>query len=251
MGLVLGMTGGGGSIMTVPILVYLFRVDVILATSYSLFIVGFASLVGGYSYLKRGDINLKAGALFAVPSFFGVYLSRAFIIPNLPDPVFTVFEIAVSKPTLIMSAFAILMLVTSFSVLNKAKKTEVKILINPPHVIMQGFAVGMVTGFVGAGGGFLIVPALVVLLGLPMKTAVGTSLIIIAANSAVGFLGDILYGLAVDWFLLLTLLFAALVGLFIGITLAKKVSDTNLKRGFAYFVLVMGLCILADQLWRL
>ncbi|MDZ4083145.1 MAG: sulfite exporter TauE/SafE family protein [Bdellovibrionales bacterium] len=256
MGLSLGMIGGGGSILTVPILVYLFGINPILATAYSLFIVGLTALFGGVGYLKKGEVDLKTGFIFAVPSFVGVYLTRRFVIPNLPDPVFSVGEMAISKSLLIMLVFAVLMLAASISMI-KARKpaTAPKAPLSPAMkfglISLEGLVVGGVTGFVGAGGGFLIIPALVVLVGMPMKIAVGTSLFIIAAKSLIGFIGDLQGTAVIDWKLMLTVAAIAIVGLFIGMNLSKKVSETALKKGFGYFVLIMGAFILFDQIKRM
>jgi uncharacterized protein len=255
MGLSLGMIGGGGSILTVPILVYLFSINPILATAYSLFIVGLTALVGGAFYYKKGEVDLKTGFIFAIPSFIGVYLTRAYVVPQMPDPVFSVGAQVISKPLLIMLVFALMMVVASISMI-KTKKAEIKTHQFTPRtrfllISIEGLVVGCITGFVGAGGGFLIIPALVLLVGMPMKIAVGTSLFIIAAKSLLGFIGDVQHQPYIDWRLLLTVSVIAIAGLFLGMTLSKKVSEKTLKTGFGYFVLVMGAFILFDQIKRM
>ncbi len=256
MGLSLGMIGGGGSILTVPILVYLFSINPILATAYSLFIVGLTALVGGGFYLKKGEVDLKTGFVFAVPSFVGVYLTRAFVIPKLPDPVFMLGSHTVSKPLLIMLVFAVLMVVASVTMIRTKKSPpapakEISAKNRFLLISLEGLVVGAITGFVGAGGGFLIIPALVLLVGMPMKIAVGTSLFIIAAKSLLGFIGDLQHQAFIDWKLLLTVSGIAILGLFVGTTLSKRVSDKTLKKGFGYFVLIMGAFILYDQLKKM
>lgn len=256
MGLTLGMIGGGGSILTVPILVYLFSINPVLATAYSLFIVGLTALVGGASYLKKGEVDLKTGFIFAVPSFVGVYLTRAYLIPQLPDPVFTIGAHAISKALLIMLVFAVLMVVASISMIRVQKPRVLDSKTFSPTtrfllISLEGLVVGGITGFVGAGGGFLIIPALVLLVGMPMKIAVGTSLFIIAAKSLLGFIGDVQRQAYIDWKLLLTVSAIAIMGLFVGMALSKKVSEKALKKGFGYFVLIMGTFILFDQLQKM
>jgi len=263
MGLSLGMIGGGGSILTVPILVYLFAIPPVLATAYSLFIVGLTALVGGLSYLRKGEVDVKIGFIFAVPSFVGVYLTRAYVMPSLPDPVFSVGTLLVSKPLLIMLVFSVMMLAASISMIRGGKKdssakdqstkTPTAKTQSTPWLLIgaEGLIVGGVTGFVGAGGGFLIIPALVVLVGLSMKRAVGTSLMIIAAKSLLGFTGDLQTGTQMDWTLLISISAIALIGLFVGMNLVKKVPEQVLKKAFGYFVLVMGSFILFDQLIRI
>lgn len=256
MGLSLGMIGGGGSILTVPILVYLFAINPVLATAYSLFIVGLTALVGGGFYLKKGEVDLKTGLIFAVPSFLGVYTTRAYVVPQLPDPVFTLGSHAISKSLLIMLVFAVLMVAASISMIKSKKvsaveKAKVSSVNRFLLISLEGLVVGGITGFVGAGGGFLIIPALVLLVGMPMKIAVGTSLFIIAAKSLLGFIGDVQHQAYIDWKLLITVSGIAIVGLFIGMSLSKKFSEKTLKTGFGYFVLIMGSFILYDQLQRM
>jgi uncharacterized membrane protein YfcA len=255
MGLSLGMIGGGGSILTVPILVYLFGTNPITATAYSLFIVGSTALVGGLVYLKKGEVDLKTGFIFAVPSFIGVYLTRAYVVPSLPDPVFQIANFSFSKPLLIMLVFALLMVAASISMIKTKKEEAKKVQLSAKSklilIAVEGLVVGGVTGFVGAGGGFLIIPALVILVGMPMKIAVGTSLFIIAAKSLIGFTGDLQQHSHIDWKLLITISIIAVVGLFIGMLLSKKVSEKALKKGFGYFVLIMGTFILIDQISKL
>lgn len=255
MGVSLGMIGGGGSILTVPILVYLFGTNPVTATTYSLFTVGFTALVGGLSYLKKGEVDLKTGFIFAVPSFIGVYLTRAYLVPALSDPVFSMGSFVFSKPLLIMLVFAVLMVAASISMIGSNKAEASKAVLSPTAKILligtEGFIVGGVTGFVGAGGGFLIIPALVILVGMPMKIAVGTSLFIIAAKSLIGFIGDLQHHTQIEWSLLITMTGVAVFGLFIGMYLVKKTSEKGLKKGFGYFVLLMGAFILFDQLKKL
>jgi uncharacterized membrane protein YfcA len=248
------MIGGGGSILTVPILVYLFAIDPILATAYSLFIVGLTALAGGIGYLRQGEVDLKTGFLFALPSFLGVYLVRAYGVPALPDPVWTLGEISLRKPLLIMGVFAMLMVLASVTMIRGPRAPTQKAPLSPRArialIAAEGLVVGAVTGFVGAGGGFLIIPALVILVGLPMKKAVGTSLFIIAAKSLIGFVGDLQHQVLIDWNLLLSIAAIAVIGLFLGMKLAKKLPEVLLKKGFGYFVLVMGCLVLADQIQK-
>lgn len=257
MGISLGMIGGGGSILTVPILVYLFSINPISATSYSLFIVGVTALVGGIFYYKKNEVDLKTGFIFAVPSFIGVYLVRVFLMPHLPDPVFQFGHLVFSKPLLVMLVFSVMMIGASISMIRTKNSPTEKVKLNLTTrvflIAIEGFIVGGVTGFVGAGGGFLIIPALVVLIGLPMKIAVGTSLVIIAAKSLIGFVGDLqrIDHSNVNWTLLLVMTGIAISGLFVGTILSQKFSDKKLKIGFGYFVLVIGAFVLFDQLVRL
>lgn len=250
-GVSLGLIGGGGSILTVPVLVYLFGVDPVLATAYSLFVVGTTSLVGTIPKYKGGEINLKTALIFGIPSIAAVYATRAFIVPAIPAHVFSIGDLVITKSLMMMIIFAILMVLVSFSMIrSKKKKTDEtgEQKFNYPMILLEGAVVGVLTGLVGAGGGFLIIPALVLLSKLPMKQAVGTSLLIIAAKSLIGFTGD-LGKQTMDWTLLLIVTGLAVAGIFIGNALSKKISADSLKKGFGWFVLVMGIYILVKELF--
>ena len=195
-GVSLGLIGGGGSILTVPVLVYLIGINPVLSTAYSLFVVGTASLVGSFTYMKKRLVNYRAALVFAVPSLIVVFLTRKFLIPAIPDPVFTLSSFTLHKGAGIMGLFALIMLAAAFSMIRQRNDDNgppesTPLAFNYPLIAAEGAAVGLLTGLVGAGGGFLIIPALVLFAKLPMKMAVGTSLLIIAAKSLIGFLGDV------------------------------------------------------------
>ncbi len=250
-GISLGLIGGGGSILTVPVLVYLFQVDAVLATTYSLFVVGATSLVGSTSYFKDNLIDLKTVITFGLPSIVGVYLSRHFILPQIPNSLFQIGNFHVSKSMFLMLVFAVLMLVASFKMIKKDKReispTNQKY--NYPLVIFQGLMVGVITGFVGAGGGFLIIPALVGLLKTPMKKAIGTSLLIIAINSVFGFLTSYEHFGEINWMFLMIISGLAILGIIIGARLSKNIDGKKLKPAFGWFVLVMGIFVIVKEMF--
>lgn len=254
MGIILGLMGGGGSILTVPILVYLFTLSPMIATGYSLFVVGNTALIGSLMYIRKGDVDFQAGIAFAVPSMIGVNLSRGIILPQIPAIVAQIGTFTLTKEILVMVTFATLMIAASYSMIRK-KKDQKSLKIHPALRVgligMQGLVVGVIAGFVGAGGGFLIVPALVFMAGLNMRHAVGTSLMIIAFQSLVGFAGDISRGQAFDWYLLGAVSACAVAGIIVGSMFAHKIKEQKLKAAFGWFVLIMGITILTEQLSRL
>jgi uncharacterized membrane protein YfcA len=251
-GISLGLIGGGGSILTVPVLVYLFGVDPVLATAYSLFIVGSTSLVGTIPKYKQGFVNLKTAIIFGIPAIAAVFATRAFIIPVIPKEIFSIGSFVFTKPILMMILFAVLMVFASISMIrekknkNAAEAGEQKF--NYPLILLEGLVVGTLTGLVGAGGGFLIIPALVLLSKLPMKQAVGTSLLIIAAKSLIGFTGDLKH-YTMDWQLLLIVTSLAIAGIFFGNWLSHKIDGARLKKWFGWFVLIMGIYIIVKELF--
>ena len=197
-GLSLGLIGGGGSILTIPILVYLFKIDPELATSYSLFIVGLSALFGCYSHYKMGNLKIKAALYFAIPSVFSILIIREVIFPQIASTLFSIASFQVSKDFLIMIVFSVLMILAAVSMIRRKLPEIVSSSTNYVQLGVIGFVVGIITGFLGAGGGFLIIPALLFFANLPMKQAVGTSLLIIFINSAIGFGGDLYIGTPID-----------------------------------------------------
>lgn len=250
-GLTLGLLGGGGSILTVPILVYLLALNPVTATAYSLFVVGTTSLVGSIRNLSKGMVDVKVAVVFAIPAFIAVYLTRRFLVPAIPEEIFTIGDFVLTKDLGIMLFFAIIMLLASITMIRGRKsenEEERKIKLNIPLIIIEGVVVGMLTGIVGAGGGFLIIPALVLFANLPMKRAVATSLVIIAAKSLIGFIGDV-QNLEIDWTFLLLFTGISIIGIFIGIYLNRFINEKPLKKAFGWFVLLMGIYIIAKELF--
>jgi uncharacterized membrane protein YfcA len=248
-GLSLGLVGSGGSILTVPVLVYLFQIPPTLATSYSLFVVGSTSFIGFLFQARQKMISFKAVLLLGIPSLVTVLLIRQFILPIIPDQLLEIGAFVITKSATTMILFALLMLGSSVSMLtgNKVRSTD------PPapqmyQLLAVGVGLGLVTGFLGAGGGFLIVPALVVLFQMPIRKAIGTSLTIICINTLIGFVGDVGH-VELDWPFLLTLVSITVTGYLIGAYLSKFVSSQQLKRGFGWFVLTMGIYIISRELF--
>lgn len=248
MGFTLGLLGGGGSILTVPILVYVLAIEPVLATAYSLFVVGATATVGAFRKSKLGLVDWKTGLLFAIPSLVAVFFTRYTLVPAIPEVLFDLGSFTFSKEIGIMVFFALVMLVAAYSMIRGRKESQAEEKeLNIPLVLVEGLVVGVVTGLVGAGGGFLIVPALVLLVGLEIKIAVGTSLIIIAIKSLIGFLGDLGSGQEIDWYFLSLFSTFSVLGMFLGIYATQFVKPQALKKGFGWFVLGMGIFILLKE----
>ncbi len=253
-GISLGLIGSGGSILTVPILVYIMGVNPVLATAYSLFIVGTTALVGGVQSSIQKKVDFKTVLIFGAPSIAAVYATRLWLVPLIPDILFEMNGFEMTKPIALMVLFSIVMILASISMIRPSDKKEesaedVQLSYNYPMILAEGALVGVLTGLVGAGGGFLIIPALVLLARMPMKLAVGTSLFIIAAKSLIGFLGDLQTTSEIDWILLSMFTLFAVIGIFIGIMLSKKIPGSKLKTSFGWFVLIMGIYIIVKELF--
>ncbi|CAN5825260.1 sulfite exporter TauE/SafE family protein [soil metagenome] len=253
-GISLGLIGGGGSILTVPILVYVMGVNPVLATSYSLFIVGSTALVGAFNNYRKGLVSIKTALLFGVSSIATVFITRKIFMPAIPAVLFSKGNIHITQSMATMILFAVLMLMASIAMIKK-KTTDNGLVVSSqsnttqlPKLLLYGVAVGLATGFLGAGGGFLIIPALVLLIKMPMKQAIGTSLLIIALNSLIGFTGDIGH-FEIDWKFLLTITLIAVTGIFIGGFLARKIDGEKLKNAFGWFVLIMGIYIIIKEIF--
>lgn len=248
-GLSLGLVGGGGSILTIPILVYLFKIDPELATSYSLFIVGITAGLGCISHYRMGNLKIKSALYFAVPSIFAILIIREVIFPQIAETLFSIASYNVSKNFLIMIVFSILMILASISMI-RTKTIQIQgATTNYTQLAIIGFFIGIITGFLGAGGGFLIIPALLFFAKLPMKQAVGTSLLIIFINSSIGFAGDLYINTPIDYPFLLIISSIAFIGMLVGTQISKRIDGSKLKPIFGWFILIMGLYIITKEIF--
>ena len=246
-GLLAGALGGGGSILTVPVLVYLLGEEPHAASGSSLMIVGLNALVGAWLHMRDGHVKLKTALMFGASGIVAAYLGGR-LSQLLPSPV-------------LLTLFALLMILVAALMLRgtkvapngadktrKAEETNGRVSdLHWPRVLAGGIAVGFLTGFLGVGGGFLIVPALVLLLSMDMRDAVGSSLIVIAINSGAGLLGH-LTDSSLNWTLIAPLATGGFVGLLLGTRIANKLPAPLLRQGFAAFVILLGVTLLAINL---
>jgi uncharacterized protein len=250
-GMTLGMLGSGGSILSVPILVYVMGIEPTLATAYSLFVIGTTSLVGGIHKAKQQLVDFYKVILFGIPAILSVFVTRKILVPRIPDVIFSTENFTLTKSVLIMVVFAFVMIFASVRMIKPLKEKIVieEVQLNYFKIALMGILIGLISGFVGAGGGFLIVPTLLFFAKTPMKMAVGTSLFIVSAQSLIGFTGDIMSNQIIDWKLLEYFTLASIIGIFIGNFISKKVEDNKLKTSFGWFVLAMGIYIIIRELF--
>lgn len=249
MGLTLGLIGAGGSILTVPILVYFLEVNPVIATGYSLFVVGTAALFGAARYWQKGKVNVKVALLFAMPAMIAVWLTRKILLPALPAEM-----LGISKDSFIMLLFAVLMMAAAVFMLKPIPEQRISPAVPSRFLYalrlsLGSFSVGLLTGMVGAGGGFLIIPSLIALFRISMKEAIGTSLAIIAMNAFVGFSGDLSLGIELNWFLLIVFIALTLIGMGLGTSLAHRTNDKKLRRGFGMVAFCVGVGILLHEIF--
>lgn len=254
MGIVLGLIGGGGSILTFPVLIYFFGIEANHAVSDSLFIVGVTSAVGAIGYLRNNLVSLRSVIVFGIPSIISIYITKKYIFPPIPGE-FPVLGMIISKDFAITVLFAVLMVIASYSMIRPLKVIRQDDFESTERyryllIMVIGLGVGFLAGLVGAGGGFLIIPALVILAKLPMKKAIGTSLLIIFLNSSLGFAGGLSSEININWTFLLTMASLAVGGILIGLRLSKKIPGSKLKPAFGWFVLSVGSIMLINEFFN-
>lgn len=250
-GVSLGLIGSGGSILTVPILVYVFGVEPAIATTYSLFIVGLTALIGGARNIQNQNFDWKSGLYFGLPSIVSIYLTRAYVFPKIPDFITLVNGFAIPKSVLLMVVFAIFMVLSAYKMIRPSKDQGVSHSSKYETItlIAYGLMVGFITGIIGIGGGFLIIPALVFVAKIDMRKAIGTSLIIIATNALIGYLGTDTSSIQIDYSMLYSFSTASILGMFLGIYASRYIDANRLKKGFGWFILAMGAYIMAREIF--
>lgn len=250
-GISLGLTGSGGSILMMPILVYLFKLDFLQATGYSLFVVGLTSLVGVVKYSNQKHINLVTSLIFGIPSLLLVSITRKYIVPQIPSTIYLTESMSINRDFILMIFFATLMIAASLRFIRKPQTETLKNSPNSPvswiKLAIVGMVVGFLTGLLGIGGGFLIIPALVSFAYMDMKKAVGTSLLLITVNSIAGFLSQNNL-MNIDWRFLMIVSSISILGMLIGSGFVKRINSQQLKVGFGWFILSVGIFILVKEI---
>jgi len=250
-GITLGLIGSGGSILSLPIFVYLFGLNPIVATAYSLFTVGLTSLIGSIKNIKLRLIHVNTVIYFSTSAAFSVYITRKYIIGLIPDQIISIGDLTITKEKFLMLFFSILIFFAAIAMIrnrkdkNGSQRRELKY--DKLLILIEGSVVGFITGLVGAGGGFIIIPVLVLFSKLNMKSAIATSLVIIAIKSLIGFIGDI-ENHDIDWSFLVKFSSISVAGIYIGQAIGMKIDGTRLKKGFGYFILIIATSILIKEI---
>ncbi len=247
-GLILGLVGGGGSLLAIPILIYIFSLDVITASSYSLFLIAITCAVGTALRYKNHTIDVNSGILFGLPSIISLFLTRWLIIPELPEIIFQFGTMVLSKRLFLLSVFSMMIVMTSIPMILRKGDQDIRIQ-NKKSILLifLGLIIGFVTGLVGIGGGFIILPVLFLVAKLPFQKAVGTSIFIIFMKSAIGFLGD-LFHYQPDWLFLLMLSSISVLGIFSGIRISAHINTMKLKTAFGWLLLFIGISVITKEL---
>jgi uncharacterized membrane protein YfcA len=248
-GLSLGFIGAGGSILTIPVFVYILKKDPLSSSVYSMFVVGIASMAGAIESIYNKMVDFRAMLMFGIPSIAGVLIARRLIFPSVPAELFSIGSFTLSKNILFMLCLALLMSLSAIRMLkgpvNKSEAAQVE---QPaiPALVLRGLLVGILAGLLGVGGGFLIVPALYFLAGLPVKRAIGTALLIITFNALFGFFTSF-QSINLEWPLLIKFSCGAVLGILIGTKLSSKMPGERVKKIFGYCVLCMSFYIVYKQ----
>tara|TARA_B100001059_G_scaffold169664_1_gene169533 strand:- start:1534 stop:2334 length:801 start_codon:yes stop_codon:yes gene_type:complete len=251
-GITLGLIGSGGSILSLPIFVYLFGLNPIIASAYSLFTVGITSLIGSLKNIKLKLIDINTVLYFSLSAAISVYITRKYLINLIPEEIITVGNLLITKEKFLMLFFALLIYFAGIAMIkkrvDKSQNQRRKSKYDKVLILIEGAVVGVVTGLVGAGGGFIIIPVLVLFSKLNMKNAIATSLVIISIKSLIGFIGDIENHI-IDWEFLIMFSLISILGIYIGQAIGLKIDGNKLKKGFGYFVIVVASCVAVKEIY--
>ena len=242
-GTTLGLIGAGGAIVAVPVFVYLYNIPPTLASGYALFVVAVASAVASAQYMRQRLVDGRAVAAFGSTTLVSIAITRSLALPMIPDVV-----VGLERDTLLMLAFAMVLLFAAYGMLRKTPKPETEAPAHMGRLAAYGTVIGVISGILGVGGGFLMTPALVLWAGLDMKRAVATSLVLISANSAIGVAADLTGGVDYDWTFVTTFTVMTTVGIVLGTLLSKRIDGQRLKKGFGWFILAIGIAVTIREL---
>lgn len=252
-GLILGLLGGGGALLSIPVLVYLFHLDASVATGYSLFLVAVTASIGAVQNIRKKMVDYQAVLYYGIPSVISVYCMRRFVMPNLPDVILNIGNYAVGKNHFILFILSIVMFGAGYKMFTAKDSPQENEVPHPNQYIklmLLAMMIGSFLGLVGAGGGFLMIPALVYFANLPMKRAVSTSLVLVAVNSFIGFLGDVHSNQNMDWKFLMLFSAFSVVGVFVGFYLQSKIDGQRLKKYFGGFMMLMAVFIVMKETFK-
>ena len=251
-GITLGLIGSGGSILSLPIFVYLFGLNPVIASAYSLFTVGLTSLIGSIKNIKLKLIDINTVVYFSFSAAISVYLTRKYLIDLIPDEIATIGSLIITKEKFLMLFFSILIYFAGTAMIkkrmNKSQSQRRKSKYDKGLILLEGTLVGFVTGLVGAGGGFIIIPVLVLFSKLNMKNAIATSLVIISIKSLIGFIGDI-ENHVIDWVFLLKFSLISSIGIYLGQAIGLKIDGSKLKKSFGYFIIIVASCVIILEIY--
>ncbi len=250
-GMVLGLMGSGGSLIAIPIFTYIFHINPITTTAYSLFVVGTSASIGALRNWNKGLVDFRIAIVFAIPAFIAVYVVRKYVLPIIPMEILTINGFILTKNMVIMVFLAISMLLCSLSMIRGRKSykdANRSNNYNYPLLVLYGIIIGLFTGIAGIGGGFLIIPVLVLLIKLPMRKAIATSLLIIAVKSIIGFSGD-LNNLVINWSFLVGFTVIATIGIFLGIYLSSFIKGEMLKKHFGWLLMIIAVGIIYKEVF--
>ena len=250
-GFVLGLLGGGGALLSIPVLVYLFKIEASVATGYSLFLVAITASIGAVQNIREKFIDYTAALYYGIPSVITVFVVRRFVMPSLPKVFFHINGYAVDKNHFILFVLCLVMFIAAYKMISSANTNTDDTPHETNHFKLAFYAIfiGAFLGLVGVGGGFLMVPALIYFANVSPKKAIGTSLLLVAINSFIGFAGDVSSSTSIDWKFLCIFSLFSITGVILGNYAATLIHNNKLKVYFGWFILVVAILMVVKELF--